>query len=409
MAFALQKGYTDSFFSITEDALLSVLLRGAPSDLKDVLVNVFESQGKAKEHAAHHPGDHFFRLFFSDGNSYMHGLCLTNPAENIPGDRALLGGDLETTARHDNLTQRMNTRDAAPYLSAKKDFQEFLKECLCKPEERKEDIRGGNDWKRHVLTGTISTNGHELKVLATSLTKAAPPPSLKKRPNTTRPKLKDVRDVLADDDQVATIFENQESHIVVGIDPGIKSTATCCILDLKDVGRPRNVTIPQGAHTFTTKAYNQGLDHAKKKANIQELESRIVPIECPQAETGRQKTAWRHLQLSIHNHYQSVLKVATPLRAFYTKMMFKIKSYHLKQALKATVTKGIDRVIAAAQKGEPGADPIKPLFVVGDGQFGAAHETTTAHTTSRGQPFTGSTIMSGLPSSLDHLNERYVE
>ncbi|KAK3828369.1 MAG: hypothetical protein J3Q66DRAFT_383120 [Benniella sp.] len=87
-------------------------------------------------------------------------------------------------------------KDAAPYLSAKKDFQEFLKECLCKPEERKADIRESTDWKRHVLTGTITTNGHELKVLATSLTKAAPPPSLKKRPNTTRSKLKDVRELL---------------------------------------------------------------------------------------------------------------------------------------------------------------------------------------------------------------------
>jgi len=93
-----------------------------------------------------------------------------------------------------------------------------------------------------------------MKVLATS--KAAPPPSLKKLPNTTRSKLKDVRDVLADDDQVATIFENQESYVIVGIDPGIKSTATCCILDSNDVGRPKNVSIPQGAHTFTTKAYN---------------------------------------------------------------------------------------------------------------------------------------------------------
>ncbi|KAI8349255.1 hypothetical protein B0O80DRAFT_460047, partial [Mortierella sp. GBAus27b] len=49
--------------------------------------------------------------------------------------------------------------------------------------------------------------------------------------------------------------------------------------------------------------------------------------------------------------------------------MFKIKNYHMKQALKAIATKGIDRLITATKLrgAEVGAE--NPLFVIGDGEF----------------------------------------
>ncbi|KAF9943531.1 hypothetical protein BGZ65_000850, partial [Modicella reniformis] len=106
------------------------------------------------------------------------------------------------------------------------------------------------------------------------------------------------------------------------------------------------------------------------KAGI-ELENKIVPVECPQAEAGHQAEAWKQLQLSFEKHVRSVLEVQEPLRHFYRSPMFKIKSYR-KQALSAVVNKGIDRVVSAAGcKGKSEEDSARPLFVVGDGQFGS--------------------------------------
>ncbi|KAG0195186.1 hypothetical protein BGX31_006627, partial [Mortierella sp. GBA43] len=134
---------------------------------------------------------------------------------------------------------------------------------------------------------------------------------------------------------------------------------------------PKNITITQGSHTFTTKQYLKGLEHAKKKAGVHELEQKITPVECSEVEAGQQGSAWVQLGRSIEEHVGSVLQVQESLRQFYRTQMFKIKTFHRKQALGSVINKGIDRVVAAAGcNGKPGADSPRPLFVVGDGNFG---------------------------------------
>ncbi|KAG0195585.1 hypothetical protein BGX31_006051, partial [Mortierella sp. GBA43] len=182
-------------------------------------------------------------------------------------------------------------------------------------------------------------------------------------------RLQDVKDLIIEND-VEDVF-GEGPQIVVGIDPGIKSTATCCILASNDMNHPKNVNISQGSHTFTTKKYLDGLGRAKKKAGIVPLENAIKPVECPQIESGPQAPAWIKLQHSYQDHLTSVLQVQESLRLFYSSKMFKIKTFHPKQALRATEDRGIDKVIAATGcKGKPGNDSPRPLFVVGDGQFG---------------------------------------
>ncbi|KAF9963686.1 ubiquitin carboxyl-terminal hydrolase [Modicella reniformis] len=170
--------------------------------------------------------------------------------------------------------------DTASYPRAKEDFRKFVKEQLKHPDEQKSAVDEGTDCRRYVLSGTISTNGHELQALAYSLTKAAPSPASRKRPNTTRSKLKDVQVALADNNRVNEMFEGQASE----------------------------------------------------------------PDQCFQANTGQQEATWKQLRRSIEDRIQSVLKVQEPLRCFYRTRMFKIKAYHKKQALHAIITKGIDKM-----------------------------------------------------------------
>ncbi|KAF9943979.1 hypothetical protein BGZ65_012886, partial [Modicella reniformis] len=238
------------------------------------------------------------------------------------------------------------------------------------PAEHKIAIDKGTDKRRYVLRGSIMTNGHKLNVLAYSLTQAAPSAASKKRPNNTRSKLVDVRDLLATKD-IEEIFGEQGRRVVVGIDPGIKSTSTGCILDSMEMSRPKNITVTQGSHAFPTKKYLKGLEYAKEKQGINKLENMIEPIMCPQAEADHQGDSWSQLRQSIESHVRSVLLVQEPLRQFYSSPMFKVKSFHLQQAKTAITNKGIDRMIAATGcKGKPEDGSARPLFVVGDGEFG---------------------------------------
>jgi hypothetical protein len=371
MRFVPEGGFADKFFTITEYALSSVLFRDdGSSTAKDMLGKGFESQTKAREHANSHPGDLFYRLFFSKSLGYTRGVCLIDPDPALSPSLGLLNMNDDTAEEYRSLEQSMRDASDTSYNEAKDAFKLFIHEQLIDPAIQKSLLDQGTDKRKYVLRGSIVTNGHELKVLAYSLIQAAPPPSSKKKPNTTRSKLVDVKTLMAEmsaDD----LFGEHMPRTVIGIDPGIKSTATCCILGTNDMNGPKNITITQGSHTFTTKQYLKGLEDAKKKAGIHELEQKITPIECSQVEAGQQGSGWAQLRRSIEEHVGSVLQVQASLRQFYRTQMFKIKTYHRKQALGSVTNKGIDRVLAAAGcNGKPGADSPRPLFVVGDGDFG---------------------------------------
>lgn len=221
-----------------------------------------------------------------------------------------------------------------------------------------EIIRAAGDGRikrKYVLTGAFSSNGYEIHVNASNLMREAPKPS--KKPNTTRAKLSDV---------LTMPPSGSDHHVIIGIDPGIKSTATCCILDTANTAQVENITISQGSHTHVTKTYQKTLERAKEKAgDIQKLEATILPV---------QGTSWIEVGASIEQRIISRLEVHESLRKFYGSDIFKMKAFHRKQALTATKNKGIDRVIAAATQCTED-DQVKPYFVVGDGEFGSSSET----------------------------------
>ncbi|KAG0195956.1 hypothetical protein BGX28_000329 [Mortierella sp. GBA30] len=133
----------------------------------------------------------------------------------------------------------------------------------------------------------------------------------------------------------------------------------------------------------------EGLNKAKKRATIDiqfsgedhppamsilELDQSISPIKCSVPDGEAQDMSWRHLGESIVSQVVSMFQVQEPLRSFYTSSLFKIKSRLRKTARKATLNKSVDRVISASglsEKWVPGKGP-RPVFVVGDGQFGAS-------------------------------------
>ncbi|KAK3828153.1 MAG: hypothetical protein J3Q66DRAFT_8838 [Benniella sp.] len=332
--FVPESGFTDQFFTITEESLLKVLLRKQANPKS--FLEEFGTMTNAKKHAADHRGDLVYKLFFSKSLSYDSRVSLINPDTDIPSGHSLwdYGSDDESGDSGGGFLASGSKSEV------KDSFQDIIRAA-----------GDGSIKRKYVLTGSFSSNGYEIHVNASNLLREAPKAS--KKPNTTRSKLNDV----------LTMPPSESDHyVIVGIDPGIKSTATCCILDSANTARVENMMISQGSHTHVTKTYQKTLERAKKKAgDIQDLEATILPI---------QGTTWAEVGDSIEQRILSRLDVHELLRKFYGSDIFKMKAFHRKQALTATKNKGIDRVIAAARSTE-----VEPCFVVGDGEFGSSSET----------------------------------
>ncbi|KAG0210332.1 hypothetical protein BGX28_009384, partial [Mortierella sp. GBA30] len=219
------------------------------------------------------------------------------------------------------------------------DFQAFSKSVFRAPEEQKAALDAGIDWRGYVLRRSFRTNGHKLHVMTFSLTQSAPPQTPVRKPNTTRAKLVDTRTLLQTKEDVDDIFVPDRERVVVGVDPGMKQTATFCILSSDTQRHPVNISLTHGAQSHVTRKFMRGLEHAKSKAGIDVLERQIEPVTCPQAEEGQQGEAWRMLHRSVGAH-----------------------------ALAAVKNKAINRVISAMGFKATGEDPVCTVFVVGGGE-----------------------------------------
>ncbi|KAF9434900.1 hypothetical protein BGZ76_007244, partial [Entomortierella beljakovae] len=282
------------------------------------------------------------------------------------------------------------------------------------PEDYKGDIDASNNEgldvnvqrlrkRKYVLTGSIVTNGDALYLQAYCLTQNKPPSN--PIANTTSAKLKSILDEYPTGYEVHHEFPHV-NKIVVGLDPGIHNTVTATTLEAR-IRNPninsitntdtnpsvaKNLSISQGSMAFMTKKFNRGLQRAKAKKyfniaplawggdgnqpqrmNISELERFISPITCQQITTGSQWLSWQNLSETILSQVTSVVHVQGHLRKFYGSSLFKIKTRHLKQAKTAILDKGISALIKTTGCKEKWKSPDeRPLFVVGDGNFGAS-------------------------------------
>ncbi|KAF8943978.1 hypothetical protein BGZ46_006377, partial [Entomortierella lignicola] len=235
-------GFTDQFFCITEQNLLMALRSNAPILHKNAISQMFwNTQKLAEKHVASHPGDILYDLFFHSGLEYYRNTLLIHPETANEQTRFRHGGkrrflQLNQEDRDEFKELAQNLRDN-PNQTTKTEFREFVKGQLNDPEENKIEIdesfsgyqKGGQRRnRRYVLTGTMVTNGYELKLLAYSLTKPKPPSN--PVPNTTQFKLRSILTEFSHSAEVNAAFP-QDHYIVAGIDPGIHSTATATILD----------------------------------------------------------------------------------------------------------------------------------------------------------------------------------
>ncbi|CAO3573360.1 unnamed protein product [Mortierella alpina] len=387
MAFLPESGFTDQFMHITELHLVHALYAHANKDCKQSLGT---TKQKAEDHAANHPGDLTYRLFFSNRLQYRKNTVLMAPDRDIVATADiplfdLHGRDLSAWKKHWQ-------------------FRELLQVQIEDAQTYKELLDDGSSTKKYVPTGTIVINGHELQVLAYGLTKPKPPSTAP--PNTTRAKLDDARQVFAPDQPIDDMLPD-EDYVIVGIDPGICSTATATVMDTRTPQQLKNVTVSQGAQVHCTKTYMKGLHKAKRKTtfnmllsgeaqarhwSVEELEGTIESISCSIAIGQSLGPSWEQLGQSILDRVHSLLLVQEQLRSFYTARMFKIKGYHRKAAIKATRNKAVDRIIKSSglsEKWDESKGP-RPVFVVGDGQFGSSrgpvlHQQFVSHLKKRAQ------------------------
>ncbi|KAF9350324.1 hypothetical protein BGX26_011471, partial [Mortierella sp. AD094] len=173
-------------------------------------------QDLAGNDIANHPGDLFSNMFFHPGLEYSRNTLLIHPEarNNQPTfrhnrKRRFLQLDQEEQIEFGQLAQDLIDK----VKNVKQDFNAFVEERLNSPEDNKIEIdESFSDYqadrprfnRRYVLTGTMVTNGYELKLLAYSLTKPKPPSQ--PVPNTTQFKLKSILTELSDSTQVNAAF-----------------------------------------------------------------------------------------------------------------------------------------------------------------------------------------------------------
>ncbi|KAF9101359.1 hypothetical protein BGX27_011507 [Mortierella sp. AM989] len=217
IAFIPESGFNDQFFHITERLLVMTLMSNEPRG--GPIHQIFgETQHEADEHIASHPGDLFYNLFSHSGLDYYRNTLLiltSQPTFRHRAKKRFLELNQEEKDEFDVLAQDLRT---SKIKVTKEAFFEFVGNQLKSPEENKADIdesfggyQKGNrrSNRRNVLTGTMTTNGHELKILAYSLTKPKPPSH--PVPNTTQFKLKSILTELGNSTQVNDTFP-QDRH-----------------------------------------------------------------------------------------------------------------------------------------------------------------------------------------------------
>ncbi|KAF9553264.1 hypothetical protein EC968_010571, partial [Mortierella alpina] len=168
----------------------------------------------------------------------------------------------------------------APYKQRLTQLEALIRKGLKTPNEYRQMPVNG---RRHILTGTISTDGFEIRPLAYKLTQRKFYKSEKFKsglPLTVQAGYLTKR--LSTPAQLGAAFGNSRVT-VAAIDPGVVKTAQVCIIE--EPGRwrrtPPNTTrisVPRTAQTTATKLYLKELQRLKALQGIETHERTIRPL-----------------------------------------------------------------------------------------------------------------------------------
>ncbi|KAF9943902.1 hypothetical protein BGZ72_003102, partial [Mortierella alpina] len=228
------------------------------------------------------------------------------------------------------------------YISTRKaEFPAFLAETIGPPG------RHAQPQHPYVLTGTITSNGYEIKPLAYDLRKRAPPPSslVKKLPS-----IVDKVEYVSEDDWDSSALYDP---VVVGLDPGLRSPATATILAHENPDVVAGMHIKSGPFKSITSKYHKDLNKAKARfamGNITTAETSIVPISCPDMVPGQYLQVFAQLHRSVRARARSETQVFALMRRFYGSKTYKVKDWQRKVALRGEWDAAIDNLIEAAEQ-----------------------------------------------------------
>ncbi|KAF9347175.1 hypothetical protein BGX34_003339 [Mortierella sp. NVP85] len=380
-AFVPMSSYKDRFCAISEKQLTESILRMTPNrTLRNRMVDIFGKSRASQDRTQIHTGE-FYRKLFLDGKStnYDRQTLVANPNDDsLP--RLLDLDDLPCPYKLEDLDEP--DASSKTYKDAKAAIKAAIKEKVSEIALNDRERSG-----KYVLSGSMSTDGHQLKLQVYNLTKprkvagdhgsnakrdessssSAQPIQVKKGyDGKTRSKMPYLIKAIPGQAARESIYGNQDEHVVLAIDPGIRNTATAVIVDSTDPNTAWNVTLPRGSHLWNNTNYTKLLNRLKKDRGINSLEATIIPFKCPDPHEVGPAKQLEGLRDSFQLHVVSVMKVEKDLRAFYGSRGLKVAAHRRKQGSRSETDRAVEGMIRPALQA---AGPRRATVVVGDADF----------------------------------------
>jgi len=351
-------GYTDQFCNIPEALLMAALLRDRSDDIgrrkRNILVAIFGNSTMAIDWCHTRPGDTANRLFCRAKSSYRNGIGLGSTVLDLNTADAVAFQNLQTAI---DGAMRVD----GPYKRNVQLIKPLIKRGLKTPAEYKDMHAPG---RQHILTGTIQTNGFEIRPLAYKLTQRKFYKSEKFKsglPLTVQAGYLTKR--LSTLAEIQTAFEDKPVT-VAAIDPGVVKTAQVCIIAETADRTGSSITrisVPRTAQATATKLYLKELHRLKNAQQIGREENTITPLTVP---AGTPFT-WTSGRIALVAHIKSSLAVYRTFRDFYASKKMKAMTWDRKRASKAELSRAVSSIVEAVQIEPNNA----PLIVMGNGKF----------------------------------------
>ena len=164
-------------------------------------------------------------------------------------------------------------------------------------------------------------------------------------------------------------FGDQDSHIVLAIDPGIKQTATAVIVDSIVPGKAWNLSFAKGSHTLSSHRHAQEGREVWWGGYDEHQRPRVKLLPVQHTDGGSELgPRLKDVQESYHEYAQSVFEVEQDLRSFYGSRGLKVARYRKDEGEKAEVGRAIGGMMKAVRTRSV-IEERRPLVVIGDGDF----------------------------------------
>jgi hypothetical protein len=378
-AYLPMPAYKDNFCVISEQHLLEAVLRtkGVDKQIRAKLITVFGVQSNAKAKCQTHPGELFRKLFlYGKKTNYDRLSCVATPSdpsnESIPGlinlDELPCGEQLGALETEDAKSEA--------YKKAKLTLKEAIKEEVLKKAQART--------RKYVLSGTLLTDGHQLKIHAYSLvqlkkknTNDLPSSSSEQKiTSATNTKMKYLQAAIPNKKVLQDVFGYQDSFVVMAIDPGIKNTATAVVVDSISL-KSWNLTLSKGSQCWNSQRHSKILRYMKSErkfqrngesVNVNDLEASIRSMQLPDPLDTGADYLFSSLKDSYQDHSKSILEAERDLRSFYGSKRLKVMHYRKGQGELAEVGRAIGSMLKTTRN-RAKIGNRRPMVIIGDGDF----------------------------------------